>query len=197
MTFLGFVIHRTQQSKEIIKVYKVPKRVQNVKSYAPESTPPLHKIGETEVVVEPDSEDILAATLDPTNYLTDIPENITKGEPSQIDVSEQLSPGIGGDANVADKIRLEELYIEIPQVLTERLELMNFIKLLDPYYGTDPELNSIIEGFDEDARNLRQSIKSSILEYISLSRDDSPLRPGGDFYELMHSNGIFIEVKFY
>lgn len=85
--------------------------------------------------------------------------------------------------------RLAEIRIELPQLLQDRLDLLERVEELAPSNGAPPELSPLRDKLDEEAVLLRSTIFELGNDYIMYSEGDfSPFQPGGEFYELLQLN---------
>ena len=94
------------------------------------------------------------------------------------------------DTPVAEKMAY--LRQEIPRLLKHRLDLLKLRSELavgDP----TPNLTLLIRQTADEVNELRsETIIHLISEYQRFSPDSSAIKPGGDFYELLEKNNIFI-----
>lgn len=203
--FFSVVVHRANQPQEVIKVYKVVEPLPRKTPQSLANTVP--SVGEKNKTrsetVNTYNTDISDASSDDTDRLTPLTEESYPTEESYLDelnhinVSEKSTPKQPTETDTQTAIRLVELQIEIPKRLKERLELFDLIAELAPFYGKDPELSLIRDQIQEETFEMRQTLHHFIAEYLYIVQDDSACRPGGEFYELMKANNIFMHIGTY
>lgn len=113
------------------------------------------------------------------------------------DINDKVAERSMGMTAEQIETRIKMLYQEIPQNLEERIDLQKIVNELAPDYGNNPELDAIRDIADEEARELMFTIADMIADYASLSQDDTPFVPGGEFYGLLQTADVHLDVNFY
>ena len=99
-----------------------------------------------------------------------------------------LKPELG--APTAEKVAY--LRQEIPRILKHRLDLDKLNVELAEFYGKDPDLTLLRSQVYEESSKLLRTISDLGGRYITLTRDDSAFKSGGEFHDLMKQNHISI-----
>ncbi len=99
-----------------------------------------------------------------------------------------LKPELG--APTAEKVAY--LRQEIPRILKHRLDLDKLNVELAEFYGEDPDLTLLRDQVYEESSKLLRTISDLGGRYITLTRDDSAFKSGGEFHDLMKQNHISI-----
>ena len=206
--FIGIVVHRANQPQEVIKVYKAVELPQ----YRTPQVPPLESTNagaDTEAPVETRVEtrrEDFSQDIE-----TDTPEAFTAPADAlpaaDINTAEVSDPNAEADAEaaaLADALasvagRLEEVRVELPRALEDRIEVLQLSDELVSYvssHGITPELSALADKLNRERDELREKISGLCNEYLMYTLlDGSPFEPGGEYYELMERNGIGIVVN--
>ena len=192
--FLGVVVHRANQPLPVIKVYKAVELPQR-------RTP--------EVPAEPLMSDSASAETAPVDWRrrdfsqfpeTDTTDTFTQDALPPADVDPTTVSHLNTEVDaVADAEtdavasfaaeRLAEIRIQLPQLLQDRLDLLDRVEELAPSNGAPPELSPVRDKLDEESVQLRRTIFELGNDYLTYSEGDfSPFQPGGEFYELLRLN---------
>ena len=91
--------------------------------------------------------------------------------------------------------QLEELRMEIPQRLVERLELLDFVEEhAEVTWEDDEEIYLLTRQAYEETHELRRAIFNLSRQYLRYSDGDfSPFKPGGEFYNLLEQNHMGVQ----
>ncbi len=192
--FLGVVVHRANQPQAVIMVYKAVEFQPRRTPKAP--APPLRAdsaSAEADTPVDGGHSDFSQDTE------TETTDRYTQHELPPTNVDTPTGPHLASDPTAVPEEeadwpeRLAEIRVEIPQLLLERLDLLELVDELAPSNGGPPELWRLRDDIFEETLKLRRTIFDLGTDYITYSHGDfSPFQPGGEFYDLLELNHMGI-----
>lgn len=134
-----------------------------------------------------------------TEAITSVPDAPFAEEEPSVNAAAD-APDTGVDPNAAPAAgepdaaqQLAAIRRDLPPLLRERLHLFDLIEELAPSNGAPLELVPFREELREETRELRRAIFSRVGDYFRYSNDMSPFEPGGEFYDLLLENNMYIK----
>ena len=202
--FFSVVLHRTNQPKEPIKVYKYVKPAPHKTSQSSvDDAVSVQVADETATKVDTTDKtvvDFSNSKTDTTNTdtLTDTSDYLLTDKPNLMGVGASTSNLETDAAALAETEyiaqQIEELQIKIPQALQTRIQLMHQIAELSESHVSDEGPSPLIVQLYDETYELVKIISAMSSEYITIAKDDSVFRPGGEFYDLLEQNGMMVGV---